>query len=367
MTAETPADLDRLRAAAHEMLETQLGHNPALLAAAKAQMDEQIAANPEAFRQKIDNSPQGKIRQYYADAAAVDNKTKDSQYRAVTDALDCQFAKDDDDVSSAFSSTNLPNQQFIAVDLAAGAAYWTSQWALRYPSLTWYPTDTSEAVETFTRPCLQHLVEQQEQSQSQSIVLCYDCRGNALYARDYVVLHGLKTVKFNGKQGILWEADPKVEGRFAVHLSPEQGGKNAKPISFKAENLLRRDDMSSVQELYRGLRERACVLDLLDDKNTWMPLLLEQKMNGQQPCAVLVTCTNLLTEIGHREPLVWQRVMKVACSLLRRGGFLLHGDADGWGSFGDIDAVIQYAQEWGLTLQTHTRNEAWVLYVWKKE
>lgn len=336
---------------AHAMLEAQLAHNPQLLAAAKAQMEEQIAASPESFLRNMDNSPKGKIEQCRR------NHHHQNHYEIITNALDEAVKQ-----IIMLATMNNDRTTFPAVDLAAGSAYHTSQYALRYrqpfypASLTWYPTDTSDAIRTVTRPCLQYIMSAE----------CdwVGCR---------VELRGLKRQDYNGKGGIVLRKDTKMAGRYAVQLDDK-----AKAISFKAENLVKKDnsnnqeerllssslsnDDTTEQSIYNGLLERTCTLNVLE-RDTWSELL-QQKVKGQ--CAV-VTCTNLLTEIGHRNPFVWQVIMEIASKLLFPGGLLLHGDADGWdGQFGNVTVMEEYAQSVGLALYTKVQLDAWVLMLWKK-
>ena len=372
--------MDDLKAQANAMLEAHLGYDPQLLAAAKAQMEEQASTSPEAFRRTMDNSPEGKIKKCRTDEATI------RQYQVFSKALDDPIKKLFLEMTAGNNSSddgkvNNTRTSFPAVDLAAGSAYFTSQWALRYReplcagSLEWYPTDTNDAVEKFTRPCLTYLAEEAEQHS----FLCADRHGDAVFRQDRIILEGLKTVEYNGQEGVLLHKDPKIAGRYAVRLD-----RKAKPMSFKAANFVVRkggpggnEDTTSrtteeqnrrllssqnylERDLFRGLLERSCDLDLLK-RETWSELL--EKLNGQ--CA-LVTCTNLLTEIGHREPTVWKTVMEVASKLLFSGGFLLQGDADGWGQFGNVQIMEEHAKLLGLTLHTQVKLNAWALVLWKK-
>jgi hypothetical protein len=346
----------------------------------------------------MDNSPKGKIKQCRTAAAT-------RQYQVVTNALDGPIRA----LFLEMAANNAPCR-VPAVDLAAGSAYFTSQWALRYGAptfcaaedvtslslLDWYATDTTDAIATFTRPCLTYLAQEAEQQ----ACLCTDRNGAAVFPQERIILQGLSNVAYNGKEGTVLHKDPKVEGRYAVRLDHQ----TAKPISFKADNLVVMksdhgpgsrshdggDDTSSSsrsieetqrrllssqnyseRDLFQGLLARSCDFDILK-RDTWtssslsgggQPLLLE-KLHGQ--CA-LVTCTNLLTEIGHREPTAWKTVMEVAGTLLFPGGLLLQGDADGWGQFGNVPVMNDHAKSLGFTLQTHTRLEAWALVLWKKD
>lgn len=349
--------MDALKTQAHSVLEAHLGHNPQLLAAAKAQMEEQAAASPEAFKSRMDNSPEGKIKQCQSEAAT-------RQYQMLTKALDDPIKKLLAD-KAATSKTSFP-----AVDLAAGSAYFTSQFALRYrkpfcsASFEWTPTDTIDTIEKLTRPCLTYLA-------GQNSSLGIDRNGDGILPKDRVVLRGLKTVTYNGKSGVVLHKDPKITGRYAVQLDQQP-----KPISFKAENFMRQQDklsstvegrhqrlLSTQDYFYKGLFERSVAFDILN-REAWPNNQLLEQQRGR--CA-LVTCTNLLTEIGHREPTAWKIVMEIASMLLFPGGFLQQGDADGWGQFGNLPAMQDHAKSLGLTLQTNMKLDAWAVLLWRKD
>ena len=370
---EDGPSLEALKAQAHAVLETHLGHNPQLLAAARAQMEEQAVASPDTFKSRMDNSPQGKIRQYRQSEAAI------QQYKVLTTALD-------EPVKKLLAEKAVPvvagssSSSFPAVDLAAGSAYITSQFALRYRqpfcagAFDWIPTDTTDTIERLTRPCLTYLAEEARQH----VFLCKDLNGDPIFSNDRVTLQGLKSIKYNGKVGVVLGRDPTTAGRFAVQL-----GENTKPISFKAQNLVCQqvesnsvDKSCSVEEkhrrfwsqkdleqsLYEGLLERSSTFDIL--KREFWPGYRLEELRGR--CA-LVTCTNLLTEIGHKEPGAWKLVMEIASELLFPGGLLLQGDADGWGHFGNVPLIQDYARPLGLVLQTNINLDAWVLFLWRKE
>lgn len=367
------SSLKDLTEQAHAMLEMHLGYDPQLLAAAKAQMEEQIATSPDGFRRKMDNTPEGKIAQC----------RNSSHNGVVTKALDNpikQFLEE----MAARNKHNNPDKDFAypAVDLASGSAYFTSRWALRYctpsfckyGSLEWYPTDTEDALEHFTRPCLEYLAKEADVKQPESqepSFLCRDRNGDGLVPRQRIQLQGLNNVTYNGQEGVLLNRDPKVPGRYAVQLDNNK----TKPISFKSENLVRKAPPTALSPqnlkmerdgIYKGMIERSCHVDLLK-RETWLDLLVNQNLKGK--CA-LVTCTNLLTEIGHREPTVWTNVMEIGSALLISGGFLLHGDADGWGHFGKAPIMEEHANanSLGLTLHSQVKldNDEWALVLWRK-
>jgi len=264
--------------------------------------------SPEAFIRNMDNTPEGKIKQ-------CRNKMGD-YYSVVTKALDDPI-KEFLASNNREANSNCRQRVFPAVDFAAGSAYFTHQLALRYReplcdrSLEWYPTDTTDGLEKFTRPCLKYLAKEAES------FLCTDRNGGAVFPRQRVELQGLKNDDYNGQEGVVLHKDPKTVGRYAIQLDSK-----AKPISFKADNFVRTDisDHSSTNNgnrfLVEGLRERSCNVDVLK-RETWSDVL--EKLAGQ--CA-LVTCTNLLTEIGHREPTAWKTVMELASELLVSGGYL---------------------------------------------
>lgn len=371
---------------AHALLEQQLGHNPELLAAAKAQMDEIAAVSPEKFLGMVDNSPKAKIKKCRQEKAQ-------KQYQAICEVLDEPIRQ-----LLLLKRENENHDRISAVDLAAGSAYFTSQWALRYrepffqghQSMEWYPTDTKEALAQFTRPCLEYLAQEAEtrkkdQQNSSALPLCTDPNGTLLFPKARIVLQGLTAEAYNGREGVLLYQDPANADRYAVRLLDpsrllldELQLSKQKPMSFQAKNLtsilpieeqqllrlLRQQQPYTEQDFFRELHERSCALDLLRQE-TWSKLLDEQ---GQRGKCGLVTCTNLLTEIGHCEPNAWKIVMEIAADLLLEGGYLLHGDTDGWGpDFGNPAASQAHASSLGFTLETRVELDAsWVIMLWKK-
>lgn len=327
----------------------------------------------------MDNSPKGKIAQ-----CRESSSSRHNYYAEFTKALDDPIKN----LLQEHSMAAARSRKLPAVDLAAGSAYFTSQLALRYRepfcdhgSLEWYPTDTHDALQNFTRPCLEYLANEAAEQES---LLCRDRNGDALFPREQVELQGLKTTAYNGLGGVVLHTDPNIAGCYAVQLDkrtkpssfkPEKFVRTATPTTVDAADVVDNDNSTTIEEkqrrilssrnyleryLYNGLLERSCSVDLLK-RETWSALTLKLK----RQCG-LVTCTNLLTEIGHREPTVWKNVMEVGSELLVSGGFLLQGDANGWGHFGNVRIMEEHAKSLGLTIHTQVQLEAWALVLWKK-
>ncbi|CAB9504814.1 expressed unknown protein [Seminavis robusta] len=132
-----------------------------------------------------------------------------------------------------------------------------------------------------------------------------------LYANHQVkLLVGLSSDKFNNKRGTITDKDPNAPGRMGVSLDG-----NNKPMSLKATNLLSMEVKSIAEILvYRSLE-----IDL-EDTGTWFAT--PPALTLHRKCAV-VTCTSLMTQVGYRAPLLWQRAMKVASLMLAPGGIFL--------------------------------------------
>jgi hypothetical protein len=209
------------------------------------------------------------------------------------------------------------------------------------------------------------MVEDRQGEKAQG-ALCTDRNGDNLYADNQVLLQGLRNEQYNGRLGMVLHPDPKVMGRYAVQMLDEDvtSSTSASPMSFKAVNfVLVGPGEDNKEPIIKGLLERTCPLNILQ-RDTWSTLL--QTLRGQ--CA-LVTCTNLLSEIGHSDPMAWKQVMEVASQLLQSGGLLMHGDADGWGlGFGSMPIMMEYAESVGLKGHTELKmeGEAWTLVLWEK-
>jgi hypothetical protein len=380
MASSSTANSEELKQRALAMLEMELGHNPQLLAAAKAQMEERMNEPdaPSFLQGVMDHSPEGKIE--------VCRKQADTYYLAITGVLDdplWELLQSFDTTRKKQNSDHADGArvaaergQFAAVDLAAGPAYLTYQYATRYFNtgctslLDWYPTDTQHTLEHVTRQCLEFMMEDLNAEKAQG-ALCTDRNGIPLYQGNPVTLQGLSNEKYNGRLGKVLCPDPSgVVGRYAVQMldDDEDVIDDAPPLSFNAVNLvLAGSGDDDKEQIINGLLERACPLNILQ-RDTWSTLL--QTLGGQ--CA-LVTCTNLLSEIGHSDPMAWKNVMEIASQLLQSGGLLMHGDADGWGlgdesSFGNMPAMMEYAKTVGLQGHTELRmdSEGWALVIWKK-
>lgn len=377
---------DDLRAQANAMLEAHLSYDPQLLAATKSKMEEQIAADPESFRRSLDNTPKGKIER--CRNSEISKRQYQVIIRALDDPINKQLFLDDAKKTNSAENSTL---SYPAVDLGCGSAYFTSQYALRYhKSLVWYPTDTKHTIQQFTIPCLKYLLTEEEKKKEEEesptkqqcsdsacfLLLCKDRNGDNIYPNERVILEGLKTVRYNGRKGTVLHKDPKIDGRFAIILDDDDDRKS-KPISFKSENFIREETVSGTfaskaaddKDIYQGLLDRTCQFDLLQrESRSELLNKIKLKQNNNNKCA-LVTCTNLLSEIGHREGSnAWKIVMEVASKklLLSPGGLLLQGDTDGWGQFGNIPIMEEHAKPLGLTLHTHIKLDGWVLVLWKK-
>lgn len=287
-----------------------------------------------------------------------------------------------------------PNQEsFPAVDLAAGAAVYTVQYALRYrppflrASLEWYPTDWEGKEDAAgcgplskeTRPAIEFMAKEAQADYP----LFQDAKGGPVYPNDKVVLDGLSRAEFNGLRGKIIGKDEKKQGRFAVQIDKQNNS-----LSFQSSNISKIDcpenecrdvERSSLralsstennedQDFYRGLLERSCRVDILNHK-TWQNLAA---VYGK--CALTI-CTSFLSCMGYRDPDAWQGVLELASKLLITGGYLLTYDTDKWGGYSNVPVMEEYVSSKNLGLILDERSEPiayddsegrMFLLVWKK-
>jgi hypothetical protein len=207
-------------------------------------------------------------------------------------------------------------------------------------------------------------------------ILFVDAMGKAAHLGDVMRLVGLSTVEYNGELGRLEGKDSKTDGRFAVLLRSDN---MRKARSFKSTNLLVEtdydDEKHREQDLLKGLMKRSRVLDL-QDKSTWCGFGISEQLHGR--CAI-VTCTSLLTQVGHRAPDIWKNALDCANTLLASGGILLLHDTLKFGGFGIARIMQGYIARSGLGLELEERSEpikhdptsdSWgrmILMVWRKK
>ena len=197
----------------------------------------------------------------------------------------------------------------------------------------------------------------------------------AVFPGDSIRLEGLKSQQYNGLHGVVVGPDPQVDGRFEVQLGDDMTWKSC---SFKASNIKRASEwMGSDQgtkfdaateyaadrkRLLSDMLDRSCELDILID-STWNNLA---DIHGK--CA-LVTCTNLLCCLGHRNPEAWKDFLKIASRLLRPGGFFMAED-DVVDDFGDVEKMEEFIESNRLGLKasmaTITEDGSSVKMVWTK-
>jgi hypothetical protein len=298
----------------------------------------------------------------------------------------------DDRLRAFFQSKPANVKVFPAVDLSAGTAVYTCQYALRYrppefcATLRWYPSDWTGSgeyspLDKETRAAIRIMAKEAD---TEDVVLFSDPQGAAVFPQDEVFLEGLSRAEYNGLKGIVLHHDAKSPGRFAVQLELTAAQKR-KNISLKAENLFRmgspengptlertnRRQLSirgEAKAFYNGLLERACELDL-QQHDTWSNV---QEIYGR--CA-LVTATSILTCMGHRAPLVWQDSLEIASRLLMPGGILMQYDTVNWGDYGDVRTMLNYSVTKSLGLILEERSEpihfddddgSMILLVWIK-
>ena len=277
---------------------------------------------------------------------------------------------------------------YPAVDLAAGSCVYTVAWAQHFrkprykSSLQWYPTDykgqihpsdgntegDGGPIETDLRMTLRFLSENSDP-------LFADKNGIAIFAGDSIRLEGLRSQQYNGLHGVVVGADPQVEGRYAVQLGDDM---NWKSCSFKVVNIRRANDLMGSEEgvkleeakeyatdrerLLAGMLDRSCELDILKE-STWSNVT---PIYGK--CA-LVTCTNLLSCLGYRNPEAWKDCLMIAARLLRPGGIFMAED-DTVDDFGNYEAMQEFIHrnqlDLDLTLATVTDDGSSAKLVWKK-
>jgi hypothetical protein len=355
----------------------------------KSLEDMMAAFNPGELERKLQqtSTPKGRIDHFKSIAA--------KEYPIFTEGLDPYmrqfFADRAATAATAATATAIARQpseeqsiSFPAVDLGAGSAYYTVQWALRYraPSfegsptttfmLEWYPTDIEDILKQSTRPCLQYMKDEA----AKCAFLGMDRNDSPLYPNNRIILQGLSNETYNGNEGSVLRRDPSSQGRYAIKLDGTDN--SSQPMSFKRTNLVKKDfpenAVASLEEAHRqllsieqgmdaavydGLLERSCELDVLQ-RETWSTLV--EKLRGT--CA-LVTCTSLLSAIGYREPDAWKNVMDIATSLLISGGFLMQYDRTNEGHFGHVSVMERYATPLGLTLKNKVGSSRQTFLLWQ--
>lgn len=265
---------------------------------------------------------------------------------------------------------------YPAVDFASGKGNFPVAYAHRYSFLEWYPTEyigttspgfelgrLSDPIANFSWLLIGATpVDQREQS------LFTDADGNTVRVGDMVQLNGLSKKQFyNGKYGMVQSLDPSTDGRVAVRPIQSQTS-----ISLKQSNLnlvtCQKPRMGLHQpEVIRGLMERTRLFDLLD-RETWSNV---EDLNGR--CA-LVTCSNLLTCLGYREPTIWKNCLEAASRLLTPGGYFLQYDTKRFGKFSHGKTMKRFVEETslGLVLEGRTETQAsahgrMFIMLWRKE
>lgn len=273
-----------------------------------------------------------------------------------------------DGILKEFFAKNPEQSRFPAIDIGSGPAAHVVKLALHFREplykrheLVWYPTNWTggdgtpthdNPIEFETRAVLKYCLE--ETKDKVDNVLFTDKNGQPVYKGDLIELSGLKTTQFNGKHGVARGVDPKSEGRIAVQLTTDWNDRK----SFKQQNitylggeismenavLRTMTQQGSYKEFFQGLLDRTTEIDILKHK-TWSNL---QEVEGK--CA-LITCSNLLTQIGYRDPTAFRDTMEFASRFLCQDGYLLQYDAINFGGFGeDLEA---FPSALGLKLE-HT-------------
>lgn len=282
-------------------------------------------------------------------------------------------------------------KSFPAIDIGSSRGVQTIQMALHFRKpfisghLIWYPTDCLEGndggtLEEYTRETLRYHI--QETKDIRDNPMFTDRNGQIVFKDDCVVLDGLRSAQYNGKRGIIRGPDATTNGRFAVQLSRDKD--NVK--SFKQNNIAYMGEISAANaclrmlrvdrtdvDFFEGLLRRSCELDILE-KDTWSNV---EYLGGR--CA-LVTCTSLLSCLGHRNPDAWKDTMEFASKMLCKGGYLAQFDTYRFGDnpmpdagdFGGIPAMEAYSEERSLGLKLVKSNIPSddlknKLFVWQKK
>jgi hypothetical protein len=263
-----------------------------------------------------------------------------------------------------------------AVDLASGRGVATIQLAAAfYKELEFYPSDyqgsdgpDAAPVDVETRKSLQYHLD----SSTVSEPLFSDSAGNdePVFQDDFVELHGLTAVQFNGQPGLIRGLDTQTEGRFAVELS--DGRKSFKKENIKFAGCLSLGDahlrilklQHKVQDFFKGLLERTRQIDILQH-DTWSNL---EELNNR--CG-LVTCMNVLSCLGYRDPTAWHDILELSSTLLQVGGLLFQFDASGYAGFGDNSAMNEFVTQRKLPLELVENNicedmPAFITVIWRR-
>lgn len=248
------------------------------------------------------------------------------------------------DIDDAVQLTNFP-----AVDLASGSAIGTVTLAattIFLPSksagLYWYPTD--KYVER-TKEHLRHLQDETPIFfDGDNKPVFFHCHNTA------IELKGLKTTKYNGRNGQLKGPDSSCQDRYVVQFSSDPNDSK----SFKKENIFHggcctQEDAviqhlhtkNEAKDFYQGLIDRIQTVDIKVEE-TWSCI---QELYGK--CA-FVTCSTLLTAIGYRDPAAWKDAMVLASKLLDVDGYFVQYDAVGYENFGDTSIMEDYAKNSNL-------------------
>ena len=260
-----------------------------------------------------------------------------------------------------------------AVDLAAGAGVYTCWLEVAFNKyLEWTPTEMEdpEAIGnmlTCGYPLLMAAIEYQrddaEQIEQPNSVgaLFADAGGLPVRAGDLVQLNGLQSAGFNGKLGRINQR--RANGRFAVCLE-ESGEEKA----FKSCNLLRvfesqgsmedsekaklAEDVNTLHQWHvlDRLAARVCHLDITN-RATWTNA---SHLHGT---CMVVTCTSLLTQVGYREPKMWQDTLELGALLLAPGGFIFQYDGDKHGGYGNVETMEAFIASKQLNLVFEERSE----------
>ena len=275
----------------------------------------------------------------------------------------------------ADDATQLTN--FSAVDLASGSAIGTVALAattISLPSksagLYWYPTD--KYVER-TKEHLRHLQDETP------IFIDGDNKPVFLHCHNTTIeLKGLKTTKYNGRNGKLKGPDSSCQDRYVVQFSSNPKDRK----SFKKENIFHggcRTHVDSViqclhtkneaKDFYQGLIDRIQTVDIKEEE-TWSCV---KELHGK--CA-FVTCSTLLTAIGYRDPTAWKNAMILASKLLDVDGYFVQYDAVGFGNFGDTLIMEDFAKNTDLGFKLDYITSGTIhestgkmrnIIIWKKE
>lgn len=252
-----------------------------------------------------------------------------------------------------------PSENFPAVDVACGPAVFTTANALyfsklknKFPSnITWIATDIEKGISGSSGAFLDETIPALDFFSKDPSPQFADRKGQAVFIGDTVMLEGLSKTEFNGLKGIVTGPDTKSDGRYGVCIC--SGNSPGKNISLKPANITRDGRSMGDREgqtmeeatkksvdrgiILQGLRKRAVPIDILQ----WQSWKSLDPLGGG--CG-LVTCTNLLTMIGYRNPEVWREVMRLASNLLCATGALVMYDTAEFGGYGDVNIMGMHAE-----------------------